>query len=97
MIGYPTLFIVDGEVGIADPIIDLPDPDATPSPDIFDIYEPAKTDPGPVSGPPASDADPPPAEVEAVVDRLAPSLPSLRSDGMGAVLASGVSAAGGRC
>ncbi|HVQ18433.1 MAG TPA: hypothetical protein VMT27_05275 [Actinomycetes bacterium] len=84
--GYPTLFIVDGEVGIADPIVDLPDPDATPSPDTFDIYEPAKTDPGPVSGPPAWDADPPPAGVEAVVDRLAPPLPSLRSDGIGAVL-----------
>ena len=29
--GYPTLFIVDGEVGIADPATDLPDPDPAPS------------------------------------------------------------------
>jgi hypothetical protein len=54
--GYPTLFIVDGEVGIVDPAIDLPDPDPARSPGTFDIYEPAMTDSGPVRGPPARDA-----------------------------------------
>ena len=55
--GHPTLFIVDGEVGIADPAAtDLPDPDPAPSPGTFDIYEPAEPDPA--REPPAGDARP---------------------------------------
>jgi len=84
--GYPTLFIVDREVGITDPMVDLPDADAAPSPTTFDIYEPARTDPGPVSGSPAWDAPSSPSGVEAAVAGLAPHLPSWRVDGLRAVL-----------
>lgn len=54
--GYPTLFILDEEVGFADEATaegarDPDDPseqDVPPSPVTFEIYEPAKTDPEPV-------------------------------------------------
>ena len=54
--GYPTLFTVDGEVGIDNPMINLSDSDMSPSADTCDIHEPAKPGPGPVPGPPAWDA-----------------------------------------
>ena len=40
--GFPALFIVDGEVGIAEATIDPQKQDTAPSPDTFDLYEPDK-------------------------------------------------------
>ena len=40
--GFPALFIVDGEVGIAKVAIDPQEQDTSPSPDTFDLYEPAE-------------------------------------------------------
>lgn len=90
--GFPALFIVDGEVGIAEVTINRREQVTAASPDAFDLYEPAEPTAEPVRGPPAPQPRwqaPPvesPAQVEATVARLAPPTPSLRADGLRAVL-----------
>ena len=52
--GFPALFIVDGDVGIAEVTVDPQKQDTAPSPDTFDLYETAKATAEP-------DVDPRPA------------------------------------
>jgi hypothetical protein len=54
--GFPALFIVDGEVGIAEVAIDPQEHDTAPSPDTFDLYEPAEAAADPYPDPRRRDA-----------------------------------------
>ena len=86
--GDPMLFTVDGVSGFAEPASDSPGQDPAPSPDAYEIYEPGETAPAPVRGPPAWDisAWDRLSGIEAAVARLAPAGPSVRGDGLRAVL-----------
>ena len=85
--GDAMLFTVDGVSGFAEPASDPPEQDP-PSPDAYDFYEAGETAPVPVRGPPAWDtgAWDRLSGIEAAVARLAPAGPSVRVDGLRAVL-----------
>lgn len=86
--GDPMLFTVDSVAGFAEPASDPTEPDPAPTPDAYDVYEPAESGPAPVRGPPARDTSAWDrlSGIAAAVAELAPAGPSVRGDGLRAVL-----------